>query len=401
MGRVVVFLVALALTLSVAYAQDPGSFYKPPTKVTTSAAGVNPTGKAAAGGISALLTMQGVDDSGRAAAYKTRGITYAPSTLGRIARAARGGPATILGALAFGALLDGAGWVIDELSGQVTTPAVGAATIPVGASYFSTSGLPGYYSHFGTRELHMLCNNNNAEVYRPTKCPGSLVFVSNQWYGTQYRHIYKDGTQGNLVAHVQTNDSTKTNGSYVAAAAIPQAQVDTAVGNAVADRPDTWNQVLREPDGRPRTTPEVLAALDDFRQELEAERGLTVTPDTPVDPNWEEQPNNAATDWPGFCSWASVVCDFIDWYKAPPADFDDQEMPQTELPVPVVWSSSLGQGSCPAPYTLSLTGTGPQAYEWGPWCDLASRIKPLVIASAAFAALLILAGVSRRSNGDA
>lgn len=396
MLRLVCFLSAFALTVSAgALAQD---FYKPATKVSVSPVGVTPTGKAASGGIAALLTMQGVDDSGRAAAYAARGVTYQPSTLGRIARGLRGGPGAVLGALAFGALIDGAGWVIDELTGQVLSGPPVPTTVPPGGQYwkntFTNNTYPSAYAAAAAYSPNGV-SIHDCHVEDANGIQSCQATVDHPTWGPPYKvtfgvnGIRVTGTQPFPLSHPGTQPSV-----------IPDSQVDPLVGNAIADRPDTWPGVLREPDGRPRVTPEVQAALDDFRQELEADRGLTPTPDTPVDPDWDTQPNPTSTDWPSFCGWASVVCDFIDWYKAPPTEYQDVEMPEMELPGPSTWVSGLGQGSCPAPHVINLN-LGPQVYEWDPWCDLASRIKPLVIASAAFAALLILAGVSRRGDGNA
>ncbi|WP_341824667.1 virulence factor TspB C-terminal domain-related protein, partial [Escherichia coli] len=37
---------------------------------------------------------------------------------------------------------------------------------------------------------------------------------------------------------------------------------------------------------------------------------------------------------PAFCSWASTVCDFIDWYKKDPQDEENDEINITEKPNP-------------------------------------------------------------------
>ena len=395
MRCLVSFLAAAVLTFSAGVlAQD---FYKPPTKVSVSPVGVNPTGKATGGGINALLTMQGVDDSGRSAAYAARNVRYQPSTLGKIARAARGGPATFLGILAFGALLDAAGWAIDELTGQVMIPGSDGDAPPAGSAVWCTQS-------WGSSFTGKMCGSSPQDfIGQSTGWPGGTYTVTGYapQSSTAGTLIVNNGSVGGMTVQVFAYQPTTHQwlGAYPAQP-VPEAQVDDLVGNAIADRPDTWPAVLREPDGRPRVTPEVQAALDDYQQELERERGLVESPDTPVAEDWETQPNNMATDWPSFCGWASVVCDFIDWYRAPPADYQDIPMPETELPGPSGWVSSLGQGSCPAPHVINLN-LGQQTYEWEPWCDLASRIKPLVIASAAFAALLILAGVSRRGDGNA
>jgi len=392
-----VFLAAFALTLSVAFAQD--SFYKPPTKVTTSAVGTNPTGKAASGGISALLTMQGVDDSGRSAAYKSRSITYSPSTLGRVARSLRGGPAALLGALAFGALIDGAGWVIDELTGQVMDGVAQPTYAPAGTSYWSYDGkiFPSS-SAAGAYQVGRFSPSTGAYYAGLINCGAPQVngnIVCQISIGFSY-----PGFNNYNITHVANNSpGSNVNYSFPPSQpqAVPDSQVDDLVGNAISDRPDTWNQALRQPDGRPRVTPEVQAALDDYQQELEQQNGLTPSPDTPPVEDWETQPNDTATDWPGFCAWASTVCEFIDWYRAPADEGQDVELPVTEIPVvQSTWTSGLGSGSCPASSSISLSvWQGSISYQ--PVCDLASYIRPLVILSALLIGAFIISGGIRQN----
>ena len=38
-----------------------------------------------------------------------------------------------------------------------------------------------------------------------------------------------------------------------------------------------------------------------------------------------------ATNWPNFCDWAGVVCEFIDWVKEDPEVEDELELPEEEL----------------------------------------------------------------------
>lgn len=393
MRCLVCLLAAFVLTISVAWAQDPGSFYKPPSKVSTSAVGVTPTGKSSAGGISALLTMQGVDDSGRSAAYKTRPINYSPSTVGRLARVARGAPQALLVTAAFNAVVDSAGWAIDELTGQVRGPQTGPGMPAVGDGVW--------------------CATQFGAGFSSRKCSTTLSgFVGQDtgWSGGPYMvTAATEISTGFAVLQVNggaVGGTTATFQAYQTEWPVIDVQIapiitDAQIGEAISDYPEAHPGIIRQADGKPRVAPEVQEALDAFRNELETAGGLTPTTGPGVAPDFENEVNDTATEWPTFCGWAWYVCEFIDWVKDPPSGWEDVPMPETELPgVGAGWVSTLGSGSCPAPRTLNLR-RGAVVYEWTPFCDLASRMKPLVIASAAFAALFILAGVSRRGNGDA
>lgn len=404
MCRLVCFLLAAALTLGVALAQEPPSFYKPATSVSTSAINSRATGASPAGGIAALLTMKGVDDSGRAAAYKTRGINYAPSTLGKLGRTLGrvGGPLAVVAAMS--AIVDAAGWFIDEVSGQVLVSAPVSTSIPPGGYYWQDSVQAKTHPTATAAAQFMLSAGYSPSFDTVEAAPvGCGVENVNTGYVDCRARLCKSWAPSQCIEPGLTRYRNNGSTAYTTtgpAPASPPAVADEAIGNALANHPNAWPDLLSQPNGMPRPTPEVAQALADYKNELEQAAGVTPTTPPAPDPNFETSENTASTEWPGFCSWATKVCDFIDWYRTEPPEPDDIDMPEVQLPGVSPWTSSLGAGSCPAPFQLDLN-TGGQSYEWDPWCDLALRIKPLVIASAAFAALLILAGVSRRSNGDA
>lgn len=101
-----------------------------------------------------------------------------------------------------------------------------------------------------------------------------------------------------------------------------------------------------------------------------------------------------AGDWPGFCDWATVVCDFITWMREPftPPEVDwplieDQDFEED-------YEFSL-VAECPEPYTINLVLFGPITFSWQPFCTLAGYIKPLVLISAYIFAAFIALGISR------
>lgn len=104
-----------------------------------------------------------------------------------------------------------------------------------------------------------------------------------------------------------------------------------------------------------------------------------------------------AGEWPGFCDWASVVCNFIDWFQEP-FDAPEVEWPLIEDQDYEEEFDFTLAASCPEPYTIELALFPPVQFNWQPFCDLATFIRPLVLASAAIFAAFISLGIARARN---
>lgn len=122
--------------------------------------------------------------------------------------------------------------------------------------------------------------------------------------------------------------------------------------------------------------------------------GSTTTTTTPGEQTTSTGGGGGASDWPEFCTWAKVVCDFIDWFKTP---FD-----ASEVEWPLIEDQDFEEefefnlpSQCPEPYTINLQLFPPVTFSWQPFCDLASMIRPLVLASAAIFAAFITLGIAR------
>lgn len=106
-----------------------------------------------------------------------------------------------------------------------------------------------------------------------------------------------------------------------------------------------------------------------------------------------------AFELPSFCSWASIVCDWINWTKEPLSD-DEPDLAAliSEFePDEDGYSSGIGSGSCPAPMSLNL-GIVNRVVEvsYQPFCDFLEMIRPLVIAGAWLISAFMYVGVLRR-----
>src|SRR5690606_37441576 len=101
------------------------------------------------------------------------------------------------------------------------------------------------------------------------------------------------------------------------------------------------------------------------------------TTETPGELPVEPSPGCAAGEWPGFCDWASVVCSFIEWFQEP-FDVPDVEWPLIEDQDYEEEFDFTLAASCPEPYTIELALFPPVQFNWQPFCDLATFIRPLV-----------------------
>lgn len=120
------------------------------------------------------------------------------------------------------------------------------------------------------------------------------------------------------------------------------------------------------------------------------------------------QATDLALEFPAFCGWAPIVCEFaqtaIQSIADAKAEYADkpQENTDTELEIPdleqdieVDTDISFG-GSCPAPLTSDINFMGINEtieFSFDPVCEIAEFIKPVVISVSAFSAALIVAGI--------
>lgn len=100
--------------------------------------------------------------------------------------------------------------------------------------------------------------------------------------------------------------------------------------------------------------------------------------------------------WPEFCTWASVVCDWLNW---------TQEEPPPEQDLPAVIDDdfyqektiSFGSKSCPPDHVINLAPfmPTPVAVSFQPLCDFAGLIYYMVMAASYIIAAYITIGVAR------
>jgi len=147
----------------------------------------------------------------------------------------------------------------------------------------------------------------------------------------------------------------------------------------------------------PDDWPELLPYVNDISSQLghDIEGGPEpVNPDeTITDSSTFNPPDNSSdsisAEWPAFCSWAGVVCDFIDWVQEPFEEPAPVEIPYVEVDFEEDYDSGIGIPNCPAPISI-VTQFGEVHFDWSNTCSLAEMIKPLVIAFSYLIGIYIL-----------
>lgn len=127
------------------------------------------------------------------------------------------------------------------------------------------------------------------------------------------------------------------------------------------------------------------------------ETSTTTTTDTPGELPVSSG-GGAAGEWPGFCDWAAVVCEWLDWTREEPP-------PDVDLPKPIdddfyeEKNISFGAKSCPDDHQINLAPFLPTAVavSFQPLCDFAGIIYYMVMTASYIIAAYISIGVARNA----
>lgn len=325
-------------------------------------------------------------------------VPVSSSTLGGLAGAAvrRGLPIVGWG-LVLRDIINGAGWVIDELGQQVLTAPRPDGVIPPQGVWWQDADRPAAYTspnaaasaqavRVGATLSRVVCNSAGDQCF---------VYVGRvNGSGVPYEVL-----NGYVYRRVNTTSSPlPTNDAQPAVVSNQQ------LGDLVKSHPEVVNAILVDPlTGAPIRTQELVDALNALRASLEAANGVT-EPGSDLLPSEDfAEPTPSQTDWPDFCNWATTVCEFMEWARAEDTPSDNPEVPwEEEPPTQSDWSSGLGGGTCPAPFQISVSLGGQVAtpeFSYQPICDFATTMRPVVIALATILAAMIISGL--RSTKDA
>lgn len=331
--------------------------------------------------------------SGAPSLYAERQFATSFSSLGGVAkRIIRRGVGVGLAYEAAKAIVEGAGWAISELQSQVVTSE------------------PKSSVQAGER-IYVFAYNNFVKKYSThyQACQAVFPFTAGDPYAPTYSTPQQpDGDYNGL--HCHTNYGRfNAPGIFVITSQVVSTQTavddapppevsDEELGQKIAESPDAVNKLL-EAGGVVQMTPELLAQQNALKAAKAAEAGEPApTPD--VMPTAEQQAEQKPADeeWPKFCTWAGVVCDFIDWFKKDDTTTDKPELPTEDVALPSEnWNSGLpSDASCPSVPAISFSLMGQsvnQEVSIGPLCTAAEMFRPFVIALSVLIAAYIIGGV--------
>lgn len=347
-------------------------------------------------------TQHNSNNAGRVSKYFTKQKPLSAGTIGSLGRKAlRGGVYGVAAQIALEQLIDGAGWAFDELQDQVKVP--GTPKQDLGTTAYCTSGMTPEYCASAPGGLSTVVHLVNPAIFsQPCQTNGT----SNGSVRYSCRRI-SDGAMINvMIEALRTRPVTGWPGSTVnvnpSTEDVPVSDID--LGERMRERPDLINTLLTDPrTGTPVSTPEMQQMIDELKEEIRNREGFDPQdPTTLPDVNDDTETPNEGTEWPAFCTWASVVCEFIDWVRSDDEQYEKPEVPWDETePEMEAWSSGIGGGTCPAPvsHTVTIGGmSGTLAFSVQPICDAGVLLKPLVIAIASLLGLYIVGGWRRSAN---
>lgn len=120
------------------------------------------------------------------------------------------------------------------------------------------------------------------------------------------------------------------------------------------------------------------------------------TVQNPSEPGQDLPPDNSSdSEWPAFCVWAAIVCDFINWFREEPTIPDLPILPVEDVSVGrVPWSLNLGGGSCPPDVLVNLPYGKTMNFSYAIPCSILSTyIYPIVMLISAILSVYILSGI--------
>jgi len=329
------------------------------------------------GGLSGMATYQATTGTGSAAnsAYYARAVSFSQ---GQVANAARAravpgvGAGSAAAAAAVSAAMLGAGYLLDQYTGQINSaPAIPAPPLGPVTWELQDGSLRRFNAYMDSIGTVVGANTISAYIG-----PGGVnsVFMRSVPHGSAV--LVSSNTPANPVS------------GYVDRPAVPA--TDAQVAQAILNNPNTWPYLFTNPNtGAVQNTGPIADGATALYNELAPGVGIDPVVTPKPTPTTGEQTGDqpAPTEWPSFCAWATRVCSFFDWAQEPPVYEGDPPLEIEEAPAPdtSAFNSGLGAGTCPAPREVAfeMMGTSsvfPIYYE--PLCDLAAILKPLAIALA-------------------
>lgn len=150
---------------------------------------------------------------------------------------------------------------------------------------------------------------------------------------------------------------------------------------------ETGREAEGEIEPKPNPEPETIPDPDNPTQQI-------------PNPNYKPNTNTGSSiklDFPKFCSWAAVVCDFIDWVKEEP-DLPQEDSEIEHEPLDIGWTPYAlvnFDASCPPDLPLELNIIGSPistVFPLTPFCTFFIGMQPFVLLLGMFLSVKIVAG---------
>lgn len=172
---------------------------------------------------------------------------------------------------------------------------------------------------------------------------------------------------------------------------------DNPTSNATSDKPSGYYKIT---DGE--KTVEGYVTTSDTSAKTETETKTTTTTDPVTGNQTTTGTTTGSLQFPAFCDWAGIVCDWINWTKQEPEQPEEPKPVFEEINVPFTpFSIAKFNAQCPPDENLSLTLMDQEmsfVFPMKPFCDFFSGIKPFVIALASFWAVKLIGNASFNSG---
>ena len=172
---------------------------------------------------------------------------------------------------------------------------------------------------------------------------------------------------------------------------------DNPTSNATSDKPSGYYKIT---DGE--KTVEGYVTTPDTKGKTETETKTETTTDPVTGNQTTTGTSTGSLQFPAFCDWAAIVCDWIGWTKEQPDEPEELKPVFEEIEVPYTpFSIANFNAQCPPDENLSLTLMEQEmsfVFPMKPFCDFFTGIKPFVIALASFWAVKLIGNASFNSG---
>lgn len=390
------FRVVCGAVLSVALTTSVGAATYTATPIT-----VGPLIPGTSGAFTAPIQWQVGTPNGTR--YGNSLVPLPRATLGKMAQIAPKHPGIHIAIMAL--LAANPEWQWDSDTQKFKTPVVPGTEVNPGTNLpsYSCSTPDGWYKS-GSNTVVLV-----GTVSGISGMNGALSCQAHGWQGA-----HKSGCANNTHkcqnSYPRPHTTDPTGGENVS---------DEELANVITGRAGTGDSTVNtsDPTGTPDVDELVQTIIKEIMKtpslwsstwpELEIERNAIIQKFLNYDPNTGDDMVDTSTDTPGagdvevnvevefpvFCEWAGIVCDFLDWFREVEEPPTDPELPTEEVEAWEQWNSGMpSTGACPAPRVTEYMGTSIEI-PFSDFCyGLETYFRPIFIALAIFAAGFILVG---------